>query len=427
MMINMWANRAYSLLVITVLALFGLSASNVPVGDSIERVRAFSRAYEFDYVEWTLDALGVKLRQIAVAAGGFLPEAGRHQIVLNYLGLVDQIQQSERQIYEIYANPEIKNPATAVAPVRKILEEQYRQRALLGPLAESILQDQIATVVADLNLAVGGQALPPVLYHSTPLPTALIVSPRDTIRQDANISLEPEISADERDALEGKIDSALNLSSLIVDIGGVGVYPTMVAQTTNLNWLTEVVAHEWVHNFLTLRPLGLSYMTTPQLRTMNETAASIAGTEIGRAVIERYYPELVPPPPPPPPPPGSEEQTEPPAFDFREEMRLTRVTVDRLLAEGKIDEAENYMEERRVFFWEHGYHIRKLNQAYFAFYGAYADQPGGAAGEDPVGAAVRQLRAESPSLAAFLKRIAWMTSFEQLQRAVESGKSDHAQ
>lgn len=427
MMINMWANRAYSLLVITVLALFGLSASNVPVGDSIERVRAFSRAYEFDYVEWTLDALGVKLRQIAVAAGGFLPEAGRHQIVLNYLGLVDQIQQSERQIYEIYANPEIKNPATAVAPVRKILEEQYRQRALLGPLAESILQDQIATVVADLNLAVGGQALPPVLYHSTPLPTALIVSPRDTIRQDANISLEPEISADERDALEGKIDSALNLSSLIVDIGGVGVYPTMVAQTTNLNWLTEVVAHEWVHNFLTLRPLGLSYMTTPQLRTMNETAASIAGTEIGRAVIERYYPELVPPPPPPPPPPGSEEQTEPPAFDFREEMRLTRVTVDRLLAEGKIDEAENYMEERRVFFWEHGYHIRKLNQAYFAFYGAYADQPGGAAGEDPVGAAVRQLRAESPSLSAFLKRIAWMTSFEQLQRAVESGKSDHAQ
>lgn len=423
MMINMWANRAYSLLVITVLALFGLSASNVPVGDSIERVRAFSRAYEFDYVEWTLDALGVKLRQIAVAAGGFLPEAGRHQIVLNYLGLVDQIQQSERQIYEIYANPEIKNPATAVAPVRKILEEQYRQRALLGPLAESILQDQIATVVADLNLAVGGQALPPVLYHSTPLPTALIVSPRDTIRQDANISLEPEISADERDALEGKIDSALNLSSLIVDIGGVGVYPTMVAQTTNLNWLTEVVAHEWVHNFLTLRPLGLSYMTTPQLRTMNETAASIAGTEIGRAVIERYYLELVPPPPPP----GSEEQTEPPAFDFREEMRLTRVTVDRLLAEGKIDEAENYMEERRVFFWEHGYHIRKLNQAYFAFYGAYADQPGGAAGEDPVGAAVRQLRAESPSLSAFLKRIAWMTSFEQLQRAVESGKSDQAQ
>jgi hypothetical protein len=74
---------------------------------------------------------------------------------------------------------------------------------------------------------------------------------------------------------------------------------------------------------------------------MNETAASIAGVEIGRAVMERYYPELLPPP---------EEEIqpdEPPEFDFREEMRLTRVTVDQLLEGGEIEQAEEYMEERR--------------------------------------------------------------------------------
>jgi len=76
------------------------------------------------------------------------------------------------------------------------------------------------------------------------------------------------------------------------------------------------------------------------------------------------------------------------------------------------------MEARRVFFWENGYLIRKLNQAYFAFHGAYADQPGGAAGEDPVGAAVRALRSQSLSLADFLNRISWMSSFEQLKKAV---------
>ena len=86
------------------------------------------------------------------------------------------------------------------------------------------------------------------------------------------------------------------------------------------------------------------------------------------------------------------DQPPPPVFDFRAEMHQTRVTADRLLAEGKIDQAETYMELRRRFLWDNGYHIRKLNQAYFAFYGAYADQPGGAAGEDPVGAAVRLLR-----------------------------------
>ena len=39
-------------------------------------------------------------------------------------------------------------------------------------------------------------------------------------------------------------------------------------------------------------------MNSPELRTMNETTASIAGKEIGRALIERYYPELLPPPTP---------------------------------------------------------------------------------------------------------------------------------
>ena len=101
-------------------------------------------------------------------------------------------------------------------------------------------------------------------------------------------------------------------------------------------------------------------------------------------------------------------------------MHITRLAVDSLLAEGKIEQAETYMELRRRVFWENGYHIRKLNQAYFAFHGAYADQPGGAAGasEDPAGEAVRALRANSASLAEFLNRISWMWTFKQLQQAV---------
>jgi hypothetical protein len=76
------------------------------------------------------------------------------------------------------------------------------------------------------------------------------------------------------------------------------------------------------------------------------------------------------------------------------------------------------MEERRELFWENGYLLRKLNQAYFAFHGAYADVPGGAAGEDPVGPAVRALREKSDTLADFVNTIAQMTSFEQLQQAI---------
>jgi hypothetical protein len=108
----------------------------------------------------------------------------------------------------------------------------------------------------------------------------------------------------------------------------------------------------------------------------------------------------------------------PSPFDFNHEMHTTRVNVDALLAAGKINEAESYMEQRRQLFVQNGYTIRKLNQAYFAFYGAYADVPGGAAGEDPVGPAVRALRAHSQSLADFVNRIAWMTSFDELKKTV---------
>ncbi len=129
----------------------------------------------------------------------------------------------------------------------------------------------------------------------------------------------------------------LDVSSLVVPVGGIGTYPTMIERTTALDWLADTIAHEWTHNWLTQRPLGLNYETSPELRTMNETTASISGNEISQIVLKRYYPELVPmyarqtqmaslP--------GSPAQAN---FDFRVEMHTTRVHVDELLAAGKMD------------------------------------------------------------------------------------------
>ncbi len=410
--------RLGSILELFVIAGLLLGGSTLPVTDGDERVRAFTREIEFNFLGWTLDAFALKFDQFALGANRYLPDETNAGLVLDYSTLVREIQQLESEIQAIYADPEVDDPDLASAELRQKLKARYAERSQLGPLAENILQSQLQSTLTALGITLGGQSIPPVLFHSTPLPRALIVSPRHIIRQDNNILIVPDLTLDEQVQLEDEVAEALDVSTLVVPVGGIGTYPTMVAQSSNLNWLAEVVAHEWVHNYLTPLPLGLSYLDSPELRTMNETAASIAGKEIGRAVIAAFFPELLPPPPTPTPP---ERETAPPpepVFDFNAEMRTTRVNVDRMLAEGKIEEAETYMEVRRRFFWENGYRIRKLNQAYFAFYGAYADVPGGAAGEDPVGAAVRKLRAQSPSLAAFLKTIAWMSSFEQLQQAV---------
>jgi len=403
-----------------------LSSSTVGSGDTLEQIRAYTRMIEFDYINWTIDALLGKNIEAAIQAPSYMSITEQRRVVYDYFDLVNWVNKTSRGIDRIYSDPNIPNPADAAFEENNDLAILKGMETSLKPLVESILQYQIGTVVAEKGLGLGGQPVPPVLYHSTRLPEALIISPRNVIRQDYNISLQPEMPTQQEVELENQVEEKAGVSALVVPIGGVGIYPTMVMNTTDLNWLVEVIAHEWTHNYLTLRPLGLLYDASPELRTINETTANIAGKEIGLEVLKRFYPELVPPeevenPSIPAPPPRSED---PNAFNFNREMRRTREQVDALLAEGKILEAEDYMEQRRRFFWEHGYQIRRLNQAYFAFYGAYNDIPGGggAAGTDPVGPAVQQLRLQSKSLADFLNRISRVTSFEGLQQELNKAE-----
>ncbi len=392
--------------------------------DKVARVRVFTRGVEFNYLEWMLDAAGLKNANAALASQRYLTQPQQKKLVYDYLDLLAETDRLSSQIARVYADPNVKDAATQTAAQREKRDQLRARQAQIGPLAESIIQAQVAAVLKDANLTFLGQPLPPVLYHITPLPYALIVSPRDHIEQELMVSLLPGMALEDRIAMENQVGSNLDKSTLVVGIGGVGVYPTMVMSTTDLVWLTDTVAHEWTHNFLELRPLGLTYDGTPELRTINETTASIVGKEIGQLVMERFYPERAPKrePEQPAPAPDPQPQSEPPKFDFNKEMRVTRLGADELFKQGKIDEAEAYMETRRKFFWDNGYQIRKLNQAYFAFYGAYNDQPGGSgeSGQDPVGPAVQELRKQSHSVADFLNRISWIWSYKQLQEMVKS-------
>jgi hypothetical protein len=144
------------------------------------------------------------------------------------------------------------------------------------------------------------------------------------------------------------------------------------------------------------------------MTSINETAAGIAGDEIGSLVYERYY---------------SEESNEAatvtresePGFDFNKEMREIRLAVDAYLAQGKIDEAERYMEEKRDYLAENGYYIRKLNQAYFAFHGSYADSP---TSVNPIGDYMKELRLQSHSLGEFIKTISGIASYDELLQTI---------
>jgi len=94
-------------------------------------------------------------------------------------------------------------------------------------------------------------------------------------------------------------------------------------------------------------------------------------------------------------------------------MYELRLEVDRLLSEGKIGEAEALMEQKREFLAENGFYIRKINQAYFAFHGLYAETP---ASSSPIGPKMQELRRLSPSLGDFIRSVAEITSEEDLDR-----------
>ncbi|MBA4421251.1 MAG: hypothetical protein C0391_08895 [Anaerolinea sp.] len=413
--------RTFRITIISLLCIILLQRSVIPSSDPIERIRKFTRQTEFDYATWTINAAGVKTIQMLLDYADLPKDTARHDLVIEYTTAIQDLRMVNYALVTLYSDPGVPDPVAAAMQLIAQRNAVQERIDTIGPVVETILQQQVSTILAGLDLTTIGSPVPPVLFHSSPLPYALIVSPREIIRQDANISIETGMTLEDRISLEEEVAAGLNVSALVEEVGGIGTYPTMVQETEDLSWLIEVIAHEWTHNYLNWHPLGVNYDTTPELRTMNETTASLAGKEIASAVIAQYYPERVPPPAPPAneaPPEQPEVIDTAPVFDFRAEMHTTRVHADELLADGKIEEAEDYMEQRRLFLWENGYQIRKLNQAYFAFHGAYADQPGGAAGEDPVGPAVRSLREKSASLADFIHVMSRFTSFQQLQQAL---------
>ena len=388
-----------------------LAASAAPLRGPEAQLHRYTAALEFDFAGWTVDAVLVKLGQGALADSGYLAADSREALVRQFFQLIDESERMDAELRAAYAGGAAGN---AVATTTARLQDIRRRLGGLQPLAEGILQEQASVVLSTEGLGSLGPPFPPVAFHLSQLPVALVVSPRNVIREDALVQMDPSLSLDHQIALEARVEGSLDVSALVVPVGGVGTYPTMIEETGALGWVAEVILHEWTHNWLTLRPLGFNYETSPQLRTMNETTAQLMGQALGRRLVASYYPDLVSAPA------AHAAAVRAPAatFDFQAEMHTTRVHVDELLAEGKVPEAEAYMEARRQVFVANGYSLRRLNQAYFAFYGAYADQPQGAAGEDPIGAAVRQLWDAAATPEAFLRQMAQMDSVEDLERAV---------
>ncbi len=347
-----------------------------------------------------------------------MDETTRSAYVRSYMNDLGYVQRIEAQIAAIYADPTVSDPAAASADLRAQRDTRRADLRDRQALAEAILEGQVAAVLVDQGFGLGRQLLPPISMHFTQVPNLLIVSPRDQIRFDVSINLDP-MPVDAMETLENQINQQLDVSSLIVPLGGIALYPAMILETSSIPFAAETFAHEWLHHYLFFFPLGFDYDFAGETRIINETTANLFGKELSRLILARYYPDLLPPPAPPASGDAPTPTPDPNAFDYGAAMNETRVTVDQLLAEGKVDQAEAYMEQRRQVFVAHGYLIRKLNQAYFAFYGGYQSGSPGEGGSDPIGPAVQAIRGQSTSVFDWIQTMREIVTRDQLLAAVK--------
>ena len=344
--------------------------------------------------------------------------------VEEYFRLGEDVRRLEADLYEATAK-DSDDASLARMTIESELEEIKGRRKSLRNDVEEVIEATISTVVAEEDIGTLWKLIfPPVDMRLTNPPKLLVTSPRDRIARTHDVLLSPNIVVEEREDIERKLLEDSNLSALVINIGGIATYPASIPSTQPLQWTLELAAHEWLHHYFFFHPLGQNMFTSVDMQILNETVADIAGREIGDRAFEMLENSIESiglrgdmPQPMREMDGAVPEQARAEPFDFNHEMSKTRLRVDVLLSEGMVDEAEAYMEERRRLFVDNGFNIRKLNQAFFAFNGTYADSP---ASVSPVGEQLRRFRRLMPDLETFVKTIGRVSSYEKFLDKLEA-------
>ena len=339
--------------------------------------------------------------------------------VLDYYQLAQEISSLGYEVHRAAAEaPEGRD--RSVEALEAELATLKARRGEMRDDVEETMEGAISAVLVEEGLATWGPIIfPPVDFRLAEPPKLLVTSHRDRIETADEALLVSEITVAQSEDIEGELQETDDLSALVTGIGGLSTYPAFVVDYPFLEWTLDTAAHEWIHNYLATRltPLSQNY-SCPKMSSLEETLADIAGREIAervRASLDgRPNSDATPAASDQPEPEDSEAR-----FDFASEMRATRQRVDELLAGGKVEQAETYMEERRKMFVDNGHYIRKLNQAYFAFHGTYAESPESGAEVSPIADQLNQFRKLLPDLRTFVETVAGFSTYREFLNALD--------
>ena len=375
--------------------------------------------YQYDLIRWEvgnlMDKWTTKLKEVLPWNS---PPRRQDRIarVEDFFRLGQELRETEDKLsFPTIFSPEPLSEEQENSLAQRVGELRNKRTGMQAEVEETVESEVSAVLSTNGFSSRIGLIFPPVDTVFSDSPNVLVVSPRDRILRMKTTLLSATIPDQEKERVEALIRQEENRSALVEGTGGLAAYPSVVSDGLGLHDTLILVAHEWLHHWFFFRPLGQGFWSSPEMTTLNETAATVGGIEIGDEAYSAITGEQVnriPLPPPSTPAPDT--------FDFNTEMRQTRLGAEELLAQGKIEEAERYMEERRQLFVSQGFQIRKINQAYFAFHGTYA---GSAASISPIDDQLKELRDRSSSLKEFLKTVAEFHTYGEFLAYVEGRRS----
>ena len=399
----------------------------VPTGDKRFDTPAASASLEHGYglVSWEFDNFFDKWTHRVWTALPWTPtsESDRRQALDRYEQLVVELRDAKSQLNRVTSAAEVD--PFEIESAQNDVDALIAERDSIRPAVEEFLEQIIAeTVRTDEIDLVSSFVWPPVDFRIGDPPKLLVTSRRNEIVRIEDVLIDPDISTEEMSRIENELETDHDISAVVLQTGGLASYPNVIP-TTHLKSLVDVASHEWLHAYLTFHPLGRAYFSGGEIRSMNETLADIFGREVGLRVYSHVTGE---PFVAPTRPETASKQSDvavvevvedPEAFSFNRFMGETRTHTDEMLGDGLIEEAEEYMESRRVELLDHGYLIRKINQAYFAFHGTYAESP---SSTSPIARYLWDLREQVESVGELVKLLRPLASYEQFERLlVERG------
>ena len=326
------------------------------------------------------------------------------KLLQKYLSLTKQKNlyknRLDTEVLSIDQKKIIKNNLTST------INEMNKLKPVVEELSEKAMTETIKINGLKTKL---NTIFPPVDISLEPPPLILVVSPRNTIQIEKTIFLSPDLLPAKKNSIENEILKKNNKSAYISNLSGLSTYPTLISNEYNSLDVLSTTAHEWLHLYWFFKPFGKNIFKSNEMRTLNETAADIAGRELGLQTYMRLNSNsksLIKSNP-------SNSNRYP---QFTKHMRETRTEVEKLLLNNQIADAERYMQKR---WWElslAGYNIRKINQAYFALYGIYAESAGSIS---PIGKQLREFRDFFGTTGEFIEEIAQISSYTQFLKELE--------